>query len=49
MDRKKTYKPLWMIHNRTYRQLAREARKKRLEFYVSKARKMLEFKLRRRG
>ncbi len=49
MSAEKRYKPLWMIHNRTYRVLAREARSKRLALYRQKAQKMLQFMMRKRG
>ncbi len=37
------FKPLWRIHNATYRHYAKLARWKRLKRYINKAKKILGF------
>lgn len=38
------FKPLWMIHNSTYRQLVRGSLRKRLKRYAAKALRILRIK-----
>lgn len=38
------FKPLWMIHNRTYRQLVKGSLRKKLARYVNKGLRILRIK-----
>lgn len=46
-DREKQFKPLWRIHNRTYRTLMKGSRRARYRRYVGKLRSVLALVIRR--
>ena len=44
MNEQNKFKPLWMIHNTTYRNLVRGMARKRWKRYLNKILKMLKLK-----